>query len=48
MGQHCIQLDEWSYVHVKAEAITLLLPLFLKVSSVAFDHGGMHALEGLM
>ncbi|XP_039177206.1 interferon-induced 35 kDa protein isoform X2 [Crotalus tigris] len=32
MGQHCIQLDEWSYVHVKAEAMTLLLPSFLKIS----------------
>ncbi|XP_026543426.1 interferon-induced 35 kDa protein isoform X2 [Notechis scutatus] len=30
--QHCIQLDEWSYMHVKAEAVTLLLPSFLKMS----------------
>ncbi|XP_070583116.1 interferon-induced 35 kDa protein isoform X2 [Erythrolamprus reginae] len=30
--QHCIQLDEWSYMHVKAEAMTLLLPSFLKIS----------------
>uniref|UniRef100_A0A2D4HXU0 NID domain-containing protein n=1 Tax=Micrurus lemniscatus lemniscatus TaxID=129467 RepID=A0A2D4HXU0_MICLE len=32
--QHCIQLDEWSYVHVKAEAVTLLLPSFLKEMSM--------------
>ncbi|XP_034272107.1 interferon-induced 35 kDa protein isoform X2 [Pantherophis guttatus] len=30
--QHCIQLDELSYMHVKAEAMTLLLPSFLKIS----------------
>uniref|UniRef100_A0A8C6XI87 NID domain-containing protein n=1 Tax=Naja naja TaxID=35670 RepID=A0A8C6XI87_NAJNA len=30
--QHCIQLDESSYMHVKAEAVTLLLPSFLKMS----------------
>uniref|UniRef100_A0A8C5WVL3 NID domain-containing protein n=1 Tax=Laticauda laticaudata TaxID=8630 RepID=A0A8C5WVL3_LATLA len=32
--QHCIQLDEWSYIYVKAEAITLLLPSFLKEMSL--------------
>ncbi|XP_026543424.1 interferon-induced 35 kDa protein isoform X1 [Notechis scutatus] len=32
--QHCIQLDEWSYMHVKAEAVTLLLPSFLKEMSL--------------
>ncbi|XP_070583114.1 interferon-induced 35 kDa protein isoform X1 [Erythrolamprus reginae] len=32
--QHCIQLDEWSYMHVKAEAMTLLLPSFLKQISL--------------
>uniref|UniRef100_A0A670ZN11 Interferon induced protein 35 n=1 Tax=Pseudonaja textilis TaxID=8673 RepID=A0A670ZN11_PSETE len=32
--QHCIQLDEWSYMHVKAEAMTLLLPSFLKEMSL--------------
>ncbi|XP_063156543.1 interferon-induced 35 kDa protein isoform X2 [Candoia aspera] len=31
-GQHRIQLDEWSYMHVKAEPVILLLPSFLSIS----------------
>ncbi|XP_033026863.1 interferon-induced 35 kDa protein [Lacerta agilis] len=32
MEQHHVQLDEFSYVHVKAEAMTLLLPSSLEIS----------------
>ncbi|XP_007425089.1 interferon-induced 35 kDa protein isoform X2 [Python bivittatus] len=32
VGQHRIQLDEWSYVHVKAEPVMLMLPSFLEIS----------------
>ncbi|XP_032093368.1 interferon-induced 35 kDa protein isoform X2 [Thamnophis elegans] len=38
IGQHCIQLDEWSYMDVKAEAMTLLLPSFLKISLKQSSH----------
>ncbi|KAM6452182.1 interferon-induced 35 kDa protein isoform 2-T2 [Liasis olivaceus] len=32
VGQHRIQLDEWSYAHVKAEPVMLMLPSFLEIS----------------
>ncbi|XP_042326938.1 interferon-induced 35 kDa protein isoform X2 [Sceloporus undulatus] len=32
MGQHRVQLDEWTYVYVKAEPMTLILPSSVEIS----------------